>query len=181
MAHPCFGTEAWKLATNWLLFQGYAFCGFCQNPPKFGKAVRLLTNLVHAYSAARRWIFRLSAQRAQSLSNLPQGRSTVWRKVKMCFQRAAPFFRAIRGWQTLVLGSLHLCVSLFFPKQSWGASSLDVDEKNGRTSKVRTEAWGLVGKVKSWEGGREGVETWWALERAWQVTRALDSGQKDGE
>lgn len=33
-----------------------------------------------------------------------------------------------------MLGSLHLCVSLFFPKQSRGRSDLDVDQKNDRAA-----------------------------------------------
>jgi len=186
MTRPCFGAEAWKLAMNWLLFQGYAFCSFCQNPPKFGKAVRLLRNSVHAYSAARSWI--LAAPKTLCPKNLraslnlpwPQGRSIAGWRMKMCFPCSAHFFRAFRGWQTLVLGSLHLRVSLFFPKQSWGLSNLDVNEKNGKAGNVRPEGWGLLGKAKDQEGGR-GAERWWALGRSIQGTRALDSGQKGGE
>lgn len=99
MARPCFGAEAWKLATNWLLFQGYAFCSFCQNPPKFGKAVRLLTNLVHVYSAARSWI--LAVHKTLCPKNRRASESAAGWEVKMCFPWAAHFSMAFRGWWTL--------------------------------------------------------------------------------
>lgn len=155
MAHPCFGAEGRKLATNWLLFQGSAFfCSFCQNPHKFGKAVKLLTILVHAFSA-------VSAQREPG--------STAGWKVKI---HIPIFLGVFRGWQTLVLGSLHLCgffllLLFFFPEQPWGLPR----------SECRCEEW----RGKVWKGG--GLGRWEKRNkesvRTWQRAEGLDCGQKD--
>lgn len=88
------------------------------------------------------------------------------------------FPQGFRWWQALVLGTLHLCVGLFLPEQSWGLSNLNVDERSGREGNPRAEAWSLVGKVKDWEGGRKGAKREWALVRSWQRAKALDRGQK---
>lgn len=60
---------------------------------------------------------------------------------------AARFLWAFRGWQALVLGSLHLCLGLFVPEQG-RLSDQNVDERSGREGNPRAEAWSLVGKVK---------------------------------
>lgn len=106
------------------------------------------------------------------------GWSTAGWKVKIHIPCAAHFLRAFRGWQALVLGTLHLCAGLFLPEQSWGLSNLNVDERSGREGNPRAEAWSLVGKVKDWEGGRKGAKREWALVRSWQRAKALDRGQK---
>lgn len=106
------------------------------------------------------------------------GWSTAGWKVKIHIPCAAHFLRAFRGWQALVLGTLHLCAGLFLPEQSWGLSNLNVDERSGREGNPRAEAWSLVGKVKDWEGGRKGAKREWALVRSWQRAKALDHGRK---
>lgn len=80
---------------------------------------------------------------AVSAQRVPE---TGW-KVKGHVLCAARFLWAFRGWQALVLGSLHLCLGLFVPEQG-RLSDQNVDERSGREGNPRAEAWSLVGKVK---------------------------------